>query len=133
MKQMGFLLWSLNLLLACGNIHPNPGPKTVKSLNENSFSSLTDTELLSNHLSIVQVNVQSILPKLDLVGCEVDAYDIVFNDSWLKPSTPNKDIILEHFSPFFRIDRCDRPCGGVIMFEGIPLSVIVVKLLKYVD
>lgn len=95
---VNFLLWSLNLLLACGDVHPNPGPNSVNSLDERSFSSLNTTELLSNHLSIFHLNVQSILPKLDLLRCEVDAYDIaVFSESWLKPSTPNEDIILEIF------------------------------------
>ena len=41
------------------------------------FTSLIRTaELLSNHLSIFHLNVQSMLPKLDLLRCEVDAYGI---------------------------------------------------------
>lgn len=111
------LLWALNLLLACGDVHPNPGPNSVNSLDESSFSSSTTTGLLSNHLSIFHLNVQSILPKIDLVRSEADAYDIaVFSESWLKPSIPDEEVLLENFLPPFRTDRFDRPGGGVIMF-----------------
>lgn len=92
------LLWALNLLLVCGDVHPNPGPNSVNSLAESSFSSSTTTDLLSNHLSIFHLNVQSILPRVDLVRSEADAYDIaVFSDSWLKPSIPNEEVLLENF------------------------------------
>ena len=84
--------------------------------DENSFSSSTTTDLLSNHLSILHLNVQSILPKIDLVRSEADAYDIaVFSESWLKPSIPNEEVLVEKFLPPFRTDTCDRPGGGIIM------------------
>ena len=127
------LLWALNLLLVCGDVHPNPGPNSVNSLAESSFSSSTTTDLLSNHLSIFHLNVQSILPRIDLVRSEADAYDIaVFSESWLKPSIPNEEVLLEKFLPPFRTDRCDRPGGGVIMFVRNTIFVNVVMISKYV-
>ena len=49
------------------------------------FTSLIRTaESLSNHLSIFHLNVQSMLPKLDLLRCEVDAYDIAVFFFFLK-------------------------------------------------
>ncbi|MEW8547098.1 MAG: endonuclease/exonuclease/phosphatase family protein, partial [Candidatus Thiodiazotropha sp.] len=125
-----FLLWSLSLLM-CGDVHPNPGPNSVNSLDESSFSSSSTIEMLSNHLSIFHLNIQSLLPKIDLVRCETDAYDVaVFTESWLKPSIPNEDILLEHFLPPFRTDRCDRPGGGVIIFVRDTLFCKRCKVLE---
>ena len=75
----------LNLLILCGDIHPNPGPASVGSLNDSSLSSTASMEMLSKHLSILHLNIQSPLPKIDLIRSESDAYDImVFSESWVK-------------------------------------------------
>ena len=56
------------------------------------------------------------LPKIDLIRAESEAYDIaVYTESWLKPSTSNDDISIENFLPPFRTDRPDRPGGGVVI------------------
>lgn len=70
------LMWLLNLLLVCGDIHSNPGPDSVSSQSE--LSSAATFELLSNHLSIFHLNIQSLLPKIDIVRCEAEAYDVCF-------------------------------------------------------
>ena len=65
----------------------------------------------------MHLNIQSIVPKLDLIEGEASAYDvIVFSESWLNPRIPNASICIEHFSPPFRADRLDRPGGGVIVY-----------------
>ena len=65
----------------------------------------------------MHLNVQSILPKLDIIKCESIAYDIlVFTESWLKPDTPNEKLIIDNFKSPFRKDRCDRPGGGVLIY-----------------
>ena len=79
--------------------------------------SFNAAEMLSNHLSILHLNIQSIAPKMDLIKCEADAYDVlVFSESWLKPETRDENITIENFLPPFRADRCDRPGGGVVVY-----------------
>ena len=71
-------LWLFNLLILSGDIQPNLGPDSVNSITDNSFStseSLFDD--LSIHLSILHVNIQSLYPKMDLVKCEAQSYDIL--------------------------------------------------------
>ena len=81
------LSWVIDLILLSGEVHPNPGPDSVSSLPDTSTSSSISTlGALSNHLSIMHMNIQSILPTLDLIKCESLAYDVfVFTESWLKP------------------------------------------------
>ncbi|MEW8545280.1 MAG: reverse transcriptase family protein, partial [Candidatus Thiodiazotropha sp.] len=65
----------------------------------------------------MHLNVQSIVPKIDLLQCEAQAYDVlVFSESWLKPEVDNNSILIENFSPPLRTDRCDRLGGGVIIY-----------------
>lgn len=85
----------LDLLILCGDIHPNPGPASVSSLANSSLSSMASMEMLSKHLCILHLNIQSPLPKIDLIRTESDAYDImVFSESWLKPDISDNDIQL---------------------------------------
>ena len=63
------------------------------------------------------MNIQSILQKLDLIKCEPLAYDVlVFTESWLKPEIKNDDLLIDNFLPPFRVDRCNHPGGGVIIY-----------------
>ncbi|MCG8092513.1 MAG: hypothetical protein JAZ17_02615 [Candidatus Thiodiazotropha endolucinida] len=72
---------------------------------------------LSNHLSILHINIQSLYPKLDQVKCEAQSYDIiVFTESWLKPDIKDENITIENFMPPQRADRVDRPGGGVVIY-----------------
>ena len=69
------------------------------------------------------MNIQSILPKLDLIKCESLAYDVlVFTESWLKPEIKNADLLINNFLPPFRIKRCNRPGGGVVIYVGDTLT-----------
>ena len=112
------LSWVIDLILLSGDVHPNPGPDSVSSLSDTSTSSSISTlGALSNHMSIMHMNIQSILPKLDLIKCESLAYDVlVFTESWLKPEIKNDDLLIDNFLPPFRVDRCNRPGGGVIIY-----------------
>ena len=74
-----FSLWLLCLLLRSGDIQPNPGPVSVTSI-DSSISSVDLIEDFSNHLSIMHLNIQSILPKIDLIKCESHVYDILFRE-----------------------------------------------------
>ena len=100
-----------------GDIHPNPGPDSVSSENPNGISSINSQDILSSHLSIFHYNVQSLLPKLDLIRAESESYDrAVFSETWLKPNTTDAEIALQNFLPPFRADRRARPGGGVAIY-----------------
>ena len=111
-------LWVTCLILLCGDVQSNPGPDSVEgSIVSVSSCSSSSFEYLSKLLSIMHLNIQSIVPKLDLMEGEASAYDVlVFSESWLNPRIPNASICIEHFSPPFRADRLDRPSGGVIVY-----------------
>ena len=113
-----FSTWLYCLIVLCGDVEVNPGPDSVDGGTDSSLNStISSFEFLSNHLSIFHLNIQSIIPKLDLIKCEVEAYDvIVFSESWLKPEVKNESLSIKNFLPPFRTDRCDRPGGGVIVY-----------------
>lgn len=118
------LLWSLCfLLLLSGDIQPNPGPDTITSSSSSSSLSENSLQLLSSHLSIMHLNIQSIIPKIDIIRCEAQSYSIlVFSESWLKPEIKDDSILIENFQPPFRTDRLDRPGGGVVIYVRDSLS-----------
>ena len=66
-----------------GDIHPNPGPDSTSTVHEDSLSS----DILTNHLSIFHLNIQSLLPKIDS-----ELNPIVFSETWLKPNISDTDI-----------------------------------------
>ena len=85
-----FSTWSYCLIVLCGDVEVNPGPDSVGSTDSSLNSTISSFEFLCNHLSIFHLNIQSIIPKLDLIKCEVEAYDVnVFSESWLKPIVKN--------------------------------------------
>ena len=65
----------------------------------------------TNH-HLMHLNIQSIVPKIDLIKGESDAYDVlVFSESWLKETIENESILIENFLLPFRRDRAGRPGG----------------------
>ena len=111
-------LWIFNIIFLCGDVQLNPGPGSVEGSTNSSFDSFdSHFEMISNHLSILHLNVQSIVPKLDLIRSEADLYDIlIFSESWVKSETQNETLYIENFQPPFRKDRRGRPGGGVIVY-----------------
>ena len=83
--------WLFIRILLSGDVEVNPGPDSVESSADSSgiLSSASVNSLL-NHLSILHLNIQSLLPKVDLIP--------IFTESWLKPTT-NDDSI--HIGTFF--------------------------------
>ena len=79
-NSFSLCLNSLNIyiILLCGDVQLNPEPGSVKGsiLTQSFDSSDSHFEKISNHLSILHVNVQGIVPKLDLIRSEADLYDI---------------------------------------------------------
>ena len=85
-------------MLQSGDVHPNLGPSSVSSdtsdnLSRSSASSILDSINLSRHLSFVHHNVQSIVPKLDIILAELFDVDVLaFTEAWLNPNIDSDDI-----------------------------------------
>ena len=94
--------------------HPNPGPVTE------SFSTTSDpnnSSVFSHNLNIMQLNIQSLIPKLDILETEMQQYNIlVITESWLNPDVRDDDLLISNFDPPYRKDKADRPGGGVTMY-----------------
>ena len=103
------------ILTLSGDVELNPGPDSVEGDTDSSYN--YSFEVLANHLSILHLNVQSLLPKLDFMAAESETYDVlVFLESWLKPTVKSDTVSLSNFHPPFRTDRPDQPGGGVMIF-----------------
>ena len=115
------LTWLCILLLCSGDVHPNPGPlsspPSSASINTSSSTMSMDTlDVLnvSHNLSFVHYNVQSIVPKLDVLHAELIAFDILaFSETWLNPTIETEDLTLQSYSKPERKDRDGDSHGGV--------------------
>ena len=55
--------------------------------------------MLSNHLSIFHLNIQSVVPKMDIIRSEADADGVfMFTENWLKADISDTTIHIEKFS-----------------------------------
>lgn len=82
--------------------------------------------------SIMHLNIQSLLPKIDLVRSEALAYDImIFTESWLKPNVSNTSILIENFHEPQRKDRPVKIGGGVTVYVAIHLTSNVETISKF--
>jgi hypothetical protein len=65
----------------------------------------------------MHLNVQSLVPKIDLLNVELQKFDILcFTETWLNTIVANQDISLDNFQSPFRKDRVDRLGGGVAIY-----------------
>ena len=107
-------LWLINLILKCGDIHANPGPGSVSTTSESS--SVDSFQYLSNNLSIFHLNIQSLLPKVDISRGEAVVYELlVLSESWLKPNISN-EAMSQKILPPSRRERRNRVGGGVVIY-----------------
>ena len=114
-----FALLALHLLLLqSGDIHPNPGPSSVASdISVSSVSSILNSINLSRHLSFVHYNIQSIVPKLDILTAELSDFDILaFSETWLSPTVTSEELFILSYHPPERKDRIGDSHGGVILY-----------------
>jgi hypothetical protein len=52
-------------------------------------------DIVSHSVSFVHLNIQSIVPKLDLISAEFICHDIIsFTESWLTPRVSDNDMII---------------------------------------
>ena len=105
--------WLLVLLMASGDIHPNPVPmSSVSSISSSSLStglsaSVFDSLSLFHHLSFVRI-----LSKLDILHAELIDFDILaFPETWLSHSTSTEDL---HLDTYCKPERKDRPIDKLI-------------------
>ena len=111
-----FLLCVLCILLLITGIEPNPGPGTDDSFSCSRCSS-SFNDIVSHTVSFVHLNIQSIVPKLDLISAEFICHDILsFTESWLTPRVSDNDMIIPGYKPPFRRDRVGRMGGGVLVY-----------------
>ena len=61
-------------ILLSNDVHPNPGPEN-HSVAMSSDS--RNTSLFTHNLSIIQLNIQSLVPKLDVLEAEMQPYDVI--------------------------------------------------------
>ena len=111
-----FATWLIVLLLIAGDIHPNPGPQSCSS-ESSSLSGLHPSACSDSNISILHLNIQSLLPKLDLLEVELQPFDIVLlTETWLKPSTISDDVSISNYHTVIRKDRIHRVGGGVAVY-----------------
>ena len=85
-----------------GDVELNPGPNSVEGSTDSvSRSSISSIDTLTNHLSILHLNIQSIASKLDLIEGEADYFttqSTVIDDNRPLPQIPPVDHILHSIS-----------------------------------
>ena len=123
-----FVTWLYILLLCSGDVHPNPGP-TPSASNDNFSSSssntsniLLDTLNQNHHLAFIHYNIQSLLPKIDILQAELYTFDIIaLTETWSHPGIDTDEVTFQLCSPPERKDRHTDRHGGVILYvkEGI--------------
>lgn len=96
------------LLMLAGNINANPGPSDMKCLP-------TPNDFLSRSgLGFLHINVQSLVPKMDMIRVwahTTDADFMIFSETWLKKSVPDHIISVSGYN-VFRADRQGKG-GGI--------------------
>lgn len=119
------ILFLSMLLSRSGDIETNPGPTSSSepSIDYSSGSSITDSAselssaLFQNYLSLVHYNVQSLLPKIDIIETELTNYDLLcFTETWLSPNVLDNDVLLTGFKAPIRYDRPNDAHGGVAVY-----------------
>lgn len=108
----------LCVLLILSGIETNPGPSSSNDSYSSVNSSDSGSVLFEQFTSFVHVNIQSLVPKLDLVLTEFSTHDILsFSESWLGRHVDDNLLRLPGYKfPPFRRDRPDRQGGGVIVY-----------------
>jgi hypothetical protein len=99
------------MLLILGGIETNPDPELPiddelsSSFNDSSeMSSIYET--FSTSVSFIHLNIQSLVPKLDLIYAEYEHFDILsFTEIWLKGDNSDDFTELLNFQKPFRRDR----------------------------
>ena len=103
----------------------------METFSQTIDSSSSDTSISSvslppydDHLGICHFNVQSILPKIDVLQYEMQTFDIyVFTETWLNADICDNDINVVNYRNPFRCDK-DVRSGGVAIYVKQTLNVV---------
>ncbi|CAC5395320.1 unnamed protein product [Mytilus coruscus] len=103
-----------------GGIETNPGPHQRSDDNDDhniSFESVSESnslrEMFSTSISFLHLNVQSLLPKLDLIVTEYEDFDILsFTETWLNGNNSSDS---SNYQKPFRKDRGPMKSGGGVI------------------
>jgi len=111
------------LISRSGDVELSPGP----SMNPNNVNSSFDSNatLTNSGLSIMNVNIQSLKPKLDILTVKAHSYDVlVFTETRLSSNVSDEDVEIPNFKKPFRFDRNDGLGGGVAHYVRDTLHAI---------
>jgi hypothetical protein len=107
-----------------GGIKTNPDPELpIDDALSSSFNDSSEMsniyETFSTSVSFVHLNIQSLVPKLDLIYAEYEHFDIMsFTETWLKGDNSDDSIELLNFQKPFRRDRDpEKNGGGVVVYN----------------
>ena len=90
------ILVVIQMLLIISGLETNPGTEddsdiSIGSLNSIDVSSFCDK--FSSSVSFLHLNIQSIIPKSDLIAAEYEDFDILsFSEAWLKSKLNSEKI-----------------------------------------
>ena len=98
-----------NLLLLCGDVHPNPGPIQIPDQNKLSiyFINAQSLKTCNKHVS----GVNEFRHMTDILEPDI----IAVNESWLIPEIPNTEFADEDLYAVYRKDRTGIRGGGVLI------------------
>lgn len=121
LTQFECLCWLSIILLKCGDVHKNPGPtlhnQSDSTSDTSSLNSDPIVQMKNNMFSFVHYNIQSLVPKLDIVTHEFQDFDVIaFSETWLHESVSQQDIRIPHYHPPIRKDRETDHYGGVAIY-----------------
>ena len=112
-------------LLIIAGVETNPGPNPPTNSITDVQSSMSDlsitssiSAMFSSSISFLHLNIQSLVPKLDLISAEYADFDILsFSESWLNRSHTDESLKLLNYQTPFRKDRGpNKSGGGVILY-----------------
>ena len=110
LSSMYYMLSVITMLLIISGIELNPGPIENRTFFSNSSTSRVSNihKYMTNSVSFLHLNVQSLKPKLDLISAEYGHFDILsFTETWLNHSTSDRDIKLSAFNVPLRKERVE--------------------------
>jgi hypothetical protein len=82
------------------------------STSDLSITSSIST-MFSSSISFIHLNIQSLVPKLDLISAEYADFDILsFSESWLNRSHTDESLKLSKYQTPFRKDRDSNKSWG---------------------
>ena len=119
-------------LLIIAGVETNPGPNPPTDLITDVLSSMSDlsitssiSAIFSSSISFLHLNIQSLVPKLDLITAEYADFDILsFSESWLNRSHTDESLKLSNYQTPFRNDRGpSKSGGGVILYVKDNINV----------